>query len=151
MNELDRATLESAELIEATFNFWYSDAEHIRSPFPDYIRTELRLLATDRFFDWAESLREEAKNDLNDEAVGEKFEEVIFETALGLVKTEDEKITILYPFLPRIGDELADAAGVKNKIVDREIQVENEETYLKVKCKSIDGDKLWETRFNLPV
>jgi len=42
---------------------------------------------------------------LNDESIGEKFEKIIFETATKLIKTEDERITIVYPFLPRLKDK----------------------------------------------
>ena len=44
----------------------------------------------------------------------EKFEEVIFETAIKLVLTVDEKLTIEYPFLPRLNDVIYE--DVKNKI-----------------------------------
>src|SRR5690606_30983065 len=114
-------TQESSDLIEQTFKFWYNDQEHIRSPFPEYIRTQLKLDSTDKFFNWAENINPQAKDELNDEMVGEKFEEFIFETALSLIKTEDERITILYPFLPRLNDELKSDKGDEAKIVDREL------------------------------
>ena len=41
-------------------------------------------------------------HELNDEAIAEKFEEIIFEAALPMILTEDERISILYPFLPRL-------------------------------------------------
>lgn len=150
MNNLTQDTVEGSELVEQTFAFWFKDSGHIRTPFPDYIRPELKKKATDRFFNWVDNLNKEAKDELNDEMIGEKFEEIIFETASNLVKTEDERITILYPFLPRLGDNILDPEGNNGEITDRSIQKDGDTTYLEVKTKGEDG-KEWKTRFELPV
>ncbi len=91
MKELEKNSIESSELVEQTFRFWFSDNEHIRSPFPNYIHSALRHLSTEGFYEWVNGLKPEAKDELNDEAIGEKFEEIIFENASKLVKTDDEK------------------------------------------------------------
>ena len=77
MKELDRNSVESSELVEQTFKFWFNDNDHIRSPFPNYIQNELKQLATDRFYEWASTVNPEAKDEVNDEVVAEKFEEII--------------------------------------------------------------------------
>ena len=151
MKELESNTVESSELVEETFNFWLNDNGHIRSPFPTYIHSELRPLATTRFFEWAKSLNEEAKDELNDEAIGEKFEEIIFETATTLIKTEDERITILYPFLPRLGDNLKDDSDQESTIVDRSIIKEGDTSFLKVFCETDASKDKWTTTFELPL
>jgi len=151
MKELDSNTVESSELVEQTFKFWFNNNEHIRSPFPDYIQSDLKHEATGKFFNWAKGLDPKAKDELNDEAVGEKFEELIFETALKLIKTEDERITILYPFLPRLNDELKDDNGVDSIIIDRSIYKEGDTSFLKVKCEKNDSKEKWETSFELPL
>lgn len=151
MKELDNTTVESSELVNQAFLFWFSDHEHIRSPFPNYIHGELREFATERFYKWVSSLNSGAKDELNDEAVGEKFEEIIFEAATKLVKTEDERITILYPFLPRLMDNLANENGEESEIVDRALLKEGDVSFLKVTCvKKSDGER-WSTRFELPL
>jgi len=63
MKELDKNTVESSELVEQTFNFWFSDQGHIRSPFPTYIHNELKQKATDRFYVWVNGLAPKAKDD----------------------------------------------------------------------------------------
>ena len=151
MKELDSSTVESSELVEQTFKFWFTDNGHIRSPFPTYIQNELKVLATERFYEWVNGLRPEAKDELNDEAVGEKFEEIIFETATTLIKTEDERITILYPFLPRLGDALKDENGNESTIVDRAITKEGDTNLLKVFCENTNGGEKWTTTFPLPI
>lgn len=151
MRELDSTSVESSELVEHTFKFWFRDNEHIRSPFPSYIQPELKVKSTDRFYAWAVGLDPKAKDELNDEAVGEKFEEIIFEVATGLIKTEDERITILYPFLPRLGDALSDDDKKASTVIDRKIYKEGDTSLLKVVCKEVDSEKKWETEFQLPL
>jgi len=151
MKELDNSTVESSELVEQTFKFWFSDNEHIRSPFPQYIRQELQSVATERFFEWANSTNPEAKDELNDEMVGERFEEIIFEFATTLVKTDDERITILYPFLPRLGDKLQKENDTDSVVIDRALLKDGDHSYLKVSLENIESKEKWETEFDLPV
>ncbi len=153
MKELNPTSVESSEMVEQTFNFWFSDKEHIRSPFPEYIRPDLKLKSTKQFFKWVEGLNEKASEEINDVIVGEKFEEIIFETALTLVQLEDEKITINYPFLPRLGDEIKDQDKEKevSVVIDRWIEKEKDNSFLNVKMQKKSSDIKWETRFELPV
>ena len=151
--ELDSNTLESSELVEQIFEFWFKGKDHIRSPFPEYIRPELKRLSVQRFFTWASMLKEEVKKEINDTMIGEKFEEIIFETALDLVQTEDEKLTIRYPFMPRTGDSLdnKEIPGEEASIVrDRSIVKEGDSIFLKVMLEYPPDKKTWETRFELP-
>lgn len=153
MKELESNTIESSELVEQTFNFWFTDNEHIRSPFPEYIRPILKEKAVDVFFKWVSGLNPKAKEEVNDEMIAEKFEEIIFETALHLVLTEDEKITIQYPFLPRVDDVITanEMLGLKSKIIDRILLKESDDAFLKVTAEEIDSKKVWETKFELPL
>lgn len=153
MLELDPERIESSELIEQTFKFWFKDHDHIRSPFPEYIRYNLQEKATDRFYEWVRNLNPKAKDEVNDEIIAERFEEFIFETATELVMTEDEKLTIEYPFLPRLGDVIYE--DVDNKtgesiIIDRIKFSEEDHLFMKVKLKKVDSEELWETQFQLP-
>ena len=153
MKELNPTTLESSELIEQTFNFWFEGKDHIRSPFPEYIREEIKKRTIQRFFAWASGLSSKANKEINDTIIGEKLEEIIFETALGLVSTEDEKITVNYPFMPRIGDKISHKEGDITKtsvVLHRSIIKVGDETFLNVRLEEqIQGEK-WETKFELP-
>lgn len=151
MNELRQDSVESSELVEQTFKFWFNDNEHIRSPFPSYIQSELKHSATEQFFNWAKDIDLKAKEELTDEVIGEKFEEFIFETATTLIKTEDERITILYPFLPRLGDQLKKEEEIDSSIVDRSIIKENDTSFLKLKLEHIETKEKWETQIELPL
>ena len=139
MIELNPDSVESSELVEQTFRFWFTDQGHIRSPFPSYIQNELKLTATGKFDLWAANLNPAAKDEVNEEVVAEKFEEIIFETATNLVLTEDEKLTIQYPFMPRLDDKLNDADNPdkgESKVVDRYILKEGDTSYMQMKMEN---------------
>ena len=153
MKALEPNTVESSELVEQTFNFWFSDNEHIRSPFPEYIRPILKEKAVENFFKWVSNLNPKAKEEVNEEMIAEKFEEIIFEAAMGLVHTEDEKITIQYPFLPRVDDEIRNnEEDIQiSKIIDRTLTKEGDTKFLKVKLENVSNQQVWETKFELPL
>lgn len=155
MTELDQNTFESVELVEQTFKYWFSDHEHVRSPFPDYIHDKLKEKSTELFFKWVSQLDPKGKDEIDDEIVGEKFEEIIFETASALVKTEDERVTILYPFLPRIGDQIQNETDNKTKngsiVVNRNLVKEGDESYLRIELSNSSTNENWETKFELPI
>jgi hypothetical protein len=153
MKELEEGTVENSELVEQTFNFWFNDQEHIRSPFPKHIHGLLQQEATDKFKNWANNLHEDAKDEVNEEVVAEKFEEYIFDTAMGLVKTEDEKLTITYPFLPRLGDTLyenAEQMTGQSKVIDRYKREDKDTKFLKIILEKSDNKERWETDIELP-
>ena len=152
MKELDRGTVESSEFVKQTFNFWFNSKGHIRSPFPEYIQKDLESLSKERFFNWASGIDDNAKDEINEEVISGKFEEIIFEIAQTLVKTEDEKLTINYPFMPRIGDEIVDeTTHEKSTITDRSLFKEDDLQLLKVTLQKEASDEIWETSFELPV
>lgn len=142
------------EMIGATFSFWYNDDQHIRSPFPLYIREQLTEITTEKFLSWASGINAKAKKEINDEILVEKFEEIIFEAALKLVLTEDEKLTINYPFLIRVGDliKVKDVASeeAESKVIDRSIIKREDSKFMKVILENISSKEKWETEFELP-
>ncbi len=151
MKELDSKSVESSELVEQTFAYWFKDQGHVRSPFPEYIQPILKQNATEAFYKWASGLNPNAKDEVNEEVVGEKFEEIIFQKASELVSTEDERITIQYPFLPRIGDVIEkDDCPDGMIMIDRELIKEGDHSFMKVKLENEETKEFWETRFELP-
>ncbi|MGB3342268.1 MAG: hypothetical protein WBA61_00015 [Aequorivita sp.] len=140
-------------MVEAALEFWFNDQGHIRSPFPESIRKTLEEKTKVKFSNWTSKLSEGAKKEINDEIIAEKFEEILFETASELVSTEDEKLTILYPFMPRIGDTINpkdSSTNEESEIITRKHIRRNDESFLKVKLKSLSSGKEWETEFELP-
>lgn len=95
---LNPGTVESSELVQETFEFWFSDREHIRSPFPAYVHNDLKRISTERFYDWAKNLKDSAKDEMNDEMIGEKFEEIIFDIATSWLKRTMNALPFYTPF-----------------------------------------------------
>ncbi len=42
---LENQTMVEKEMIEVSFDYWFNDHDDIRSPIPDYIKSELRAKA----------------------------------------------------------------------------------------------------------
>lgn len=143
-----------SEMIEAAFEYWFSDHEHVRSPFPEYIREELKTQSAGSFLDWASKLTDKAKKDINDEILAEKLEEIIFEKALDMVKTEDEKITIKFPFLLRLNDTVkvkdVNEHIAESIVIERELIKEGDTVYLFVRLRNLASGMEWDTKFELP-
>ena len=151
MKTINIKAVEKSEMIEQSIKFWFADKKHLRSPFPAYIQPELRRLAKKTFLDWLMQIKSRAEKEINDIIMVEKFEELLFEQALRLVKTEDEKITINFPFLPRINDEVSTPKKKeKSTVVDRSIVKEGDLVFLSLKMKNNNNDCSWESRIELP-
>lgn len=141
-------------MIDSSFEFWFSSQGHLRSPFPVEIRDELKEKVKEKFLIWLERLTDKSKNEINDEIILEKFEEILFEVAMTMVQNEDDQITIKYPFLPRINDEIFGTKdGDKNQksiVVNRKIIKKEDQSFLKIKLRSLSLKEEWETEFELP-
>lgn len=142
-------TLIEAEMIEAAFNFWMTDKDHIRSPFPFYIREDLYAKAAEQLLTWADQVSKRSKEAVNDEIIAEKFEEILFELGSQMVITEDERLTIKYPFMLRIGDQIRKGDQM-HTVTDRSVIKRGDSVFLKVKLKNIATNEVWETEFELP-
>lgn len=142
------------EMITAAFDFWYSNNDHIRSPFPNYIQEELKLNATKKFLDWNAKISDKAKKDINDDILAEKLEEIIFDLAINMVITEDEKLTIRYPFMLRVGDiiKVKDVPEdiAESSVIKRYYEKRNDNAFMRVQLQNIRSGEKWETEFELP-
>jgi len=140
-----------SDFFEESFKFWFDDNEHIRTPFPVEIQEKLKELTSRVFMEWVFELSEVEKAALGNDEIVETFEMILFNQAMGLVEDEDQKISICYPFLPRLGDVVDDKEKGSSKVIDRKLDVnKDEKKYLKVKLKSEAVLYEWETEFELP-
>ncbi len=153
-NKLNSQKYIEPDMLENAFEFWFKNHEHIRSPFPERIREKLRVSATEKFLLWSEQISDKAKKDINDEILAEKFEEILFETGNDMVSGVEEKLTIKYPFMPRLNDviKVKDVPEEKaeSRVIAREIYKKGDETFMKVKLKNVESGEEWETDFELP-
>jgi hypothetical protein len=138
------------EMIDVSFEFWFRDHDNVRSPFPDYIKSDLKTSAVKNFLEWSAKLTPEAKKEINDEILLERFEEIMFEEALKMVMSEEEKITVKYPFMLRIGDKVAQGEKPESLVVAREIMLDNDTPYLKVTFAETANGNKWESSFEIP-
>ncbi len=147
-------TLNCMSMVDSSINFWFSDNGHVRCPFPNGIKDSLAFMSKDKFELWVNKLSDKAKDEINDEILVEKFEEILFETALSMVENEDDRITIKYPFLPRLNDEMkrSEQPGENHKslIIHRELVKKGDSNYLKIRLNNVVLDEKWETEFELP-
>ena len=139
------------DFFDLSFKFWFKDNEQIRTPFPEKIQPELRKLTSRTFVEWVLELSDEEKSKLDKEEIVEVFEMFLFSQAMGLVEEEEQKITILYPFLPRAGDLVDDKSRGPSTVTKREMSVNDDnKKYLKLNLKSKSASVEWETEFELP-
>ncbi len=139
------------DFFETSFNFWFNDNEHIRTPFPATIQSEVKEKSFRVFMEWVYELSDEEKSKLDNEEIAETFEMILFNQAMELVKSEDEKITICYPFMPRVGDVVEDKEKGESTVIERELKIKDDEKkYLKLKLKPKKSTHEWETEFEVP-
>lgn len=154
MSTPTKEQLTNSEMVQQTFLFWFSDHSHVRSPFPFYVQDGVKELAVEAFHAWMLQLNTKANEEITEEIAQEKFEEVLFQQASTLVKTDDETMTLRFPFLPRIGDKI-DGEGIEgrsgeNIIQKRYLIKEGKDEFLEVAAKNTTTGKSWNTRFELP-
>jgi hypothetical protein len=152
--KLSEQTYLDPGMISASLEYWFTDHEHVRSPFPEFMRKPLATESASKMLSWTNQLNDEAKKELSQEMLAEKFEELLFDTALGFAKTEDEKITIRYPFMPRVGDPInsvsEDVVVGTGIIKSRNIEKEGDSVFLAVLVADNKSGEISSTRFELP-
>lgn len=146
--------LANSEMVQQTFAFWFADHDHLRSPFPFYVQNQVKAGSVEVFAEWIGNLNPKAKEEITEEIAHEKFEEILFQQGSALVKTDDEVLTLRFPFLPRVGDKI-DGEGIKgrsgeNTIQKRYLTKEGKHEFLEVAAKNSATGQMWETRFELP-
>lgn len=150
-NQPDIKNVISTEFIDPGFNFWFSNNDHIRSPFPLEIRPELRNRTSSVFFGWIDGLKEKELSAMKDEEFAEMFETILFNEALKMVEDEDKRLTIAYPFLPRLGDLVNHNQHGKGEVVARSEKISegNKKLFEIAVLSQLSGTR-WETQFELP-
>ena len=131
------------------FEFWFADHGHIRSPFPCEIMDSVRKNTSRVFFEWISGFRDDEISALNENELVEMFETILFNEAIKLVEDEDQRLTILYPFLPRSGDRVDDPVNGPGKIVERKAAVSKDQKKTMTLVVAALSGSTWETQFEL--
>ncbi len=146
--------LAGSQMINQTFEFWFADHSHVRSPFPFYIQDQLVEKSVEAFYNWMKNLNPKANEEITEEIAHEKFEELLFHEAMSLVKTDDELLSLRFPFLPRCGDPIdggkIEGREGENVVQKRYLVKEDKDEFMEVTVLNTDSGTKWETRFELP-
>ena len=149
--EVEIRSIISAKFIDPGFEYWFSNHEHVRSPFPSAIRNALKERVSNIFFEWIDGLKERELKAMKEDEFVEMFETLLFNEAMKLVEDEDQQLTIAYPFLPRLGDQVNHSLHGKGNLVGRKEIVSKENKKLfGLSVLSQDSGETWETQFELP-
>lgn len=140
----------SSGFMETSLNYWFSNHEHIRSPFPAEIRDSLKENSCYVFTEWLKGLPENDRINMPENEFAEMFETFLFNEALKLVDDEDRKLTIIYPFMPRVGDTVNHGINGTGEVIGRRelVSAKNRKLFeLTVLIR--DSGKTWKTQFEL--
>ena len=143
-------TFISDEFLDGGYDFWFTDNEQQRSPFAKEIQEQLRKDSFRLFMEWVYELTQEEKKEMKDEDLREMFEIILFNEGMKLAVSDEEKLTITYPFMPRIGDMVNDEKMGKSKVKSRTIVKEDKNNMMMITLQTADGSAEWETKFELP-
>jgi hypothetical protein len=141
------------ELVESGCAFRFHDNDQVRSPFPARIQPQLKQNAEAAFMEWVRNLTKQDRKEVDDDELVGVFEMLLFNEALKLVGDEDPDLvlTIHYPFLPRIGDEVNDETHGPSRVVDRKLeQKEDKQLYMKLFLENQASRTPWETEILIP-
>jgi hypothetical protein len=146
--------LKDSELVVQAVAYWFADHGHVRSPFPTTVQEKVAKGAVEGLHAWLAGLKPDERAKLRDEDLLEKFESVLFDTAMGLVTDTDQLITLRFPFLPRCGDRIDGGAIAgregENIVRTRRLAHEDKDEFLVVEAECVSTGERWETRFELP-
>jgi hypothetical protein len=139
-----------SRFIEPGFEYWFTDHQHVRSPFTKDIKETTRTRTTTIFLEWVEGLTEEELKTMKEEEFIEMFETILFNEAIKLVEDEDQRLTITYPFMPRIGDIVKHKENGNGKVIDRkEVVTKENKKMLELSISSEETGVVWKTEFEL--
>lgn len=141
----------SVKFIEPGFEYWFTNHEHIRSPFPPMIRIALKKSTSAIFFEWIEGLKDVQLKTMKEDEFVEMFETILFNEAVKLVEDEDQQLSIVYPFLPRLGDQVNHSLHGKGSILSRkEIVSKGNNKQFELSVLAHKTGQTWVTQFELP-
>lgn len=149
METLVKDEIDVRSIVMDGIDYWYANNSHIRNPFPIEIRESLEEQSTRAFEDIILAL--DLTQPLEYSELVEMLEVVIFNEAIKLVDDEDQQLTIMYPFMPRIGDVVKDAEKGEGIINNRRnIITKDNKKRIEITVSSADESQTWKTEFELP-
>ena len=132
--------------LREAFDYYLFDNADLRSPFPEYTHESLIQNTFQRIMHWA---FQQNKAEMTDEIVSSTFYAILLEEAQQLVATDDERLSLLYPELPRIGDTTNIPDKGTYKISRRHLYDKGDALFLKIFLQNTLTGHLMETDFEV--
>jgi hypothetical protein len=153
LQRLKQQTIIGQEFMEAAFADWFEDTDKFRSPFPEKMRDKLSELTFRLFMEWTFQ-RQEHDGPITAEELGEKFGEIIQMVSISLAQSDEERMTIYYPDLPRVGDAVtfhgeSESDTREGEVVNRYLVDTDGHKELRLLGRYNDTGEVWETGFDL--
>lgn len=140
----------TARFLKPGFEYWFSNHEKFRTPFPPEIRESLKEKTIEIFFDWFYSIKEYEKAKMEENELAEMFEMILFNEAIKLVENEDQKLGISYPFMPKIGDKINHSEKGEGIIEDRKLILTKEnKNIIELSISFANTRQIWKTAFEI--
>jgi hypothetical protein len=116
------------------------------------MREELEEKTFRLFLEWIFQLDD--PDAVSAEMLSQQFNEIIQMVGLSLSQSEDERLTIQYPELPRVGDKVntheSESEPRKGEIIDRQLVEIEGKKVMRVVVRYFDTGEEWESSFDLP-
>jgi hypothetical protein len=132
--------------LREAFDYYLHDNADLRSPFPEYTHDALIQNTFQRIMHWA---FEQDKTQMTDEIVSNTFYAILIAEGEKLVATDDERLSILYPELPRTGDTTTIQDKGTYKISRRHLHEKDDTLFLKIFLQNTLTGHLMETEFEV--
>ncbi len=148
---LEQQTLIGQNFVDAVFQYWLEDNGDYRVPFPQYMLDELRECTLRLFLEWTFQI--EDRDSITAELLSDKFEEIIQMVGLFLARTDEDRLTIQYPSLPRLGDavhiHLPESETRIGNVIQRDLIEDEGKMRMRVRIRFLDTGEEWETGFDI--
>ncbi len=148
---LNTQTLINQEFINLNFSYWLMDDKEAKTPFPPYMYEELQEKTFKEFMKWV-FIVDDNDQDITEEELCEKFEEVIKDIAFKLAKNKDDILSIKYINYPAKGELVRidrDGEKIIARTAFREEVYINGKKYLKYLLQADGGKTTWEELYEL--
>jgi hypothetical protein len=140
----------TARFLEPGFEYWFSNHEKFRTPFPPEIRELLKERTKETFFDWFFTIKDDEKAKMEENELAEMFEMILFNEAIKLVENEDQKLGISYPFIPKIGDRINHTEKGEGIVEDRKLILTKEnKNIIELSISFANTKQIWKTAFEI--
>lgn len=146
---LKQQTLIGKNFIEPAFRFWFEDREGFRSPFPPEIQAEIFDATLRLLMEWSFALSDADRRSLSGRKMSDKLTEILFQVGLSLARSDEDRLSIRCPDLPRIGDHVDIKGRKPGTVAQRRLVERDGHLWAHITVRIGNGADFWDTEFDL--